>query len=267
MNILFSKATLSIVIFLSIVLFFAVGCSRRKIVVEHVKQKKPSITSEKKSSSPGKAKLGKPYYINGIMYYPKSQPENYTQKGLASWYGKDFHGKKTANGEIYNMYAMTAAHKTLPLQTWVKVHNLRNNKEIVVRINDRGPFVRRRIIDLSYTGAKKIGIVEKGTAPVIITVLGKLKNPKAKKREYVPVNWQDGNFSVQVGAFQVKSNANQYKQELSASYDNVHIVTHQDHRGTFYRVRIGKYSKLIQASLLEKQLSVDGLKTLFLVAE
>ncbi|MCK5097970.1 MAG: septal ring lytic transglycosylase RlpA family protein [Desulfobacteraceae bacterium] len=263
----FSKVKKVSFIVLLIVLFFAAGCAKRRISVEAIKDDKPGKTSSKYSDSGSDAGLGKPYTINGIQYIPQKQSLNYTQKGIASWYGKKFHGRKTASGEVYDMHAMTAAHKTLPLQTWVRVHNLKNNKEIVVRINDRGPFVKGRIIDLSFTGAKKIGIADTGTAPVKVVVLGALKNPKAKKKEYVPVNCYNGNFSVQVGAFQVKANAIQLKNELSIAYNDVHIVKHNDHRGSFYRVRVGKYSQLKPALMLEKELSVNGQKTVFLIAE
>jgi len=116
------------------------------------------------------------YKVKGKRYCVKDVPIGYTQVGIASWYGPNFHGKKTATGEIYNMYDYTAAHKTLPLNTYVKVINLENGKSIVVRINDRGPFVKNRILDLSYAAAKKLGIVKKGTAKVKIIVLGKEKN-------------------------------------------------------------------------------------------
>ena len=115
------------------------------------------------------------YKVRGKRYCVKDVPVGYTQVGIASWYGPKFHGRKTATGEIYNMYDYTAAHKTLPLNTYIKVINLENGKSIVVRINDRGPFVKNRILDLSYAAAKKLGIVKKGTAKVKIIVLGKEK--------------------------------------------------------------------------------------------
>lgn len=118
-----------------------------------------------------KRKIGNPYVIDGRKYYPISNSEGYTEKGVASWYGKDFHRKKTANGEIYNMYEMTAAHKTLPLPTYVRVTNLQNNKSVVVKVNDRGPFVKNRLIDMSYAGAVALGFDEAGTAPVKVEAL------------------------------------------------------------------------------------------------
>ncbi|MCK5541441.1 MAG: septal ring lytic transglycosylase RlpA family protein [Desulfobacterales bacterium] len=274
MYIRFLKAKFFSFIVLLVLLIFVTGCSKKVIAVEVVKPGDSAIV-HKTDSDPDTAYsptasttgVGKPYSIDGIQYVPENQPQNYTQKGIASWYGEKFHGRKTASGEIYNMHAMTAAHKTLPLQTWVKVHNLKNNKEIVVRINDRGPFVKGRIIDLSFTGAKKLGMADQGTAPVKVVVLGRLKNPKSKKKEYIPVDLYTGIFAIQVGAFQVKSNANKLKDELSKVYKDVHIVTHKDHRGTFYRVRVGKYSTLKKALMLEKKLNADGRKTVFLIAE
>jgi len=102
-----------------------------------------------------------------------------TQRGIGCWYGKDFHGKKTASGEIYNMHSMTAAHRKLPFNTWVRVKDLDSGREVVVRINNRGPFTRGRIIDLSYAAAKKLGIIEKGITPVEVKVI---KSPPKKKK-------------------------------------------------------------------------------------
>lgn len=119
----------------------------------------------------GKRKIGKPYEIMGTRYYPLSSSEGYRRKGVASWYGKDFHGKPTANGETYNMYDMTAAHPTLPLPTYVRVTNMENGLSTVVRVNDRGPFLRGRIIDLSYAAAKTLNMAEKGTSPVLLEAL------------------------------------------------------------------------------------------------
>ncbi len=113
----------------------------------------------------------KPYTIRGITYTPDTKRRPFAQTGIASWYGKKFHGHLTANGEIYDMYGMTAAHKTLPLPSFVKVTNLANGKHAVVRVNDRGPFHQNRIIDLSYSAAHKIGVFDTGTAKVKIEVI------------------------------------------------------------------------------------------------
>ncbi|MCP4354695.1 MAG: septal ring lytic transglycosylase RlpA family protein [Proteobacteria bacterium] len=152
----------------------------------------------------GKRKVGKPYMIpkadNGDdkWYYPMQSSEGYKKRGVASWYGRDFHGAKTSNGEIYNMYDYTAAHKELPLPTYARVTNTRNGKSIVVRINDRGPFAKDRLIDLSYASAKALDMVKQGTAPVTVEAISvrggygglkKLKRPPSrpvKKIAYMP---------------------------------------------------------------------------------
>lgn len=132
-------------------------------------QKAPSIANVKR-------KIGNPYNIKnehgqGIWYTPLRDSTGYREYGVASWYGHDFHAKKTANGEDYNMYSYTAAHKTLPLPTYVRVTNTQNGKSIVVRVNDRGPFYKNRLIDMSYAGAKALGFDKQGTAPVLVEAI------------------------------------------------------------------------------------------------
>jgi len=114
--------------------------------------------------------IGQPYEINGRTYYPR-EDFDYDRTGTASWYGSDFHGRRTANGETYDMRALTAAHPTLPMPTIVRVTNLENGRSVVVRINDRGPFAEDRIIDLSRAGARELGFESAGLAPVRVTVL------------------------------------------------------------------------------------------------
>jgi rare lipoprotein A len=206
----------------------------------------------------------KSYKIAGKTYHPLSHARGFSQKGLASWYGKKFHGRKTANGETYNMYAMTAAHKTLPMNTWVQVTNLDNGKKVVLRVNDRGPFVQSRIIDLSYTGAKKLGVVGPGTAKVKVVALGKSAGKNNKK--YIPVDYWKGNFTSQVGAFTVLSNARAYRAKLSKTYENTHITTYKDYRGTFYRVRVGKFTQLEAAESFNLKLMKSGINNAFPVA-
>lgn len=119
----------------------------------------------------GYRKLGKPYTVKGIRYVPRHEP-NYAETGEASWYGDDFHGKKTANGETYDMTALTAAHRTLPLPSYASVKNLENGRKVMVRLNDRGPFKKNRIIDVSHRVAKELGFVNDGTARVEVRYLG-----------------------------------------------------------------------------------------------
>lgn len=111
------------------------------------------------------------YKIKGKVYSTLSHSKGFVQTGTASWYGPGFHGRKTANGEIYNMHALTGAHKTLPLVTYAKVTNLENKKSIVIKINDRGPFIGNRMLDLSRAAAKKLGVLHKGTAKVQLIAL------------------------------------------------------------------------------------------------
>ena len=126
------------------------------------------------------------YTIMGKTYYPmKEVKPGFCQNGIASWYGPGFHGKKTASTEIYNMHELTAAHNILPLNTLVKITNLENQKEIVVRINDRGPFVGDRIVDLSLAAAQELGMVKKGTVPVRVAVLGPANVPTLSRRQTV----------------------------------------------------------------------------------
>ena len=203
----------------------------------------------------------KPYKVFGKWYKPRRNSYGFRQTGLASWYGADFHGKKTANGEIYDMYAMTAAHKTLPFNTYVEVNNLENGRKLKVRINDRGPFVRGRIIDLSYTAADKLGIVGPGTARVKIAALGIASENGLKKDEpksYDPVDYQKGNFTFQVGAFLERQNAEQLEAKLAKAYTNAHIATYHSGDKTFYRVRVGKFNDLKNAIKYEKKLIADG---------
>lgn len=210
----------------------------------------------------------KPYKVFGIWYQPLPDSAGYRQRGIASWYGEDFHGKKTSTGEIYDMYAMTAAHKTLPLGTYVQVHNLENNRRVEVRINDRGPFVQGRIVDLSYTAAKEIGIVGPGTARVEVVALATpVTTDGGTPRSDVPVDFNSGNFTFQVGAFVNRPNAERLTAKLNEKYKNAHVTVYDRGDQIFYRVRVGKFTNLDQASAQEKVLVKDGYHDLFIVAE
>jgi rare lipoprotein A len=194
--------------------------------------------------------------------------KGFRQRGIASWYGRDFHGKKTSNGEIYDMYALTAAHKTLPLGTYVRVYNLGNNRQVEVRINDRGPFVRGRIIDLSYSAANKIGIVGPGTARVEVVALATpVMTDGGTLRRYEPVDLYSGNFAFQIGAFVNRENAERLTAKLNEKYRNAHITVYDRGDQVFYRVRVGKFTALKQAEAQESILIRDGYTDLFIVAE
>ena len=166
------------------------------------------------------------------------------------------------------MYAMTAAHKTLPLGTYVRVHNLENNRELEVRINDRGPFVRGRIIDLSYTAAKKLGLVGPGTAEVEIEALGTPAVANGDKGQaFVQRDYYSGNFTFQVGAFANRENAERLKRKLDEQYKNAHITLYDRGDKIFYRVRVGAFNTLEDAVRNEAILIQDGYPDTFMVAE
>jgi rare lipoprotein A len=223
-------------------------------------------TSEPPPQKP--AGYPKPYKVFGKWYQPLPDSKGFRQRGIASWYGKDFHGKKTSNGEIYDMYAMTAAHKTLPLGTYVRVHNLENNRELEVRINDRGPFVRGRIIDLSYTAAKELGLVGPGTAKVEIVALGTpAVTAGGTGRTFVQEDYYTGNFTFQIGAFANRENAERLKRKLDEQYKNAHITLYDRGDRIFYRVRVGAFKTLEDAVLNEAILIQDGYPDAFMVAE
>ncbi|HID38847.1 MAG TPA: septal ring lytic transglycosylase RlpA family protein, partial [Calditrichaeota bacterium] len=209
----------------------------------------------------------KPYKVFGKWYQPLADVTGFKQRGIASWYGKEFHGRKTSNGEIYDMYAMTGAHKTLPMGTYVRVRNLKNNRTVEVRINDRGPFVRGRIIDLSYTAARKIDIVGPGTAPVEVVALGTAVSDSGRTRSYIPMDFYSGNFTIQVGSFENRKNAEALKRRLENKFKNVRISAFDSGTGVFYRVRVGRFSDLRAAEEYESFLVKRGFPDAFTVAE
>jgi rare lipoprotein A len=196
-----------------------------------------------------------------------AQAKDFRQQGIASWYGKEFHGRKTSNGETYDMYGLSAAHKTLPLGTWVKVRNLENGRRLDLRINDRGPFVRGRVIDLSYGAAKKLGVVGPGTAKVEVVALGIRKADASRGERYTPVDYYSGEFTFQVGAFAQRRNAERLRDQLKLRYANAHIEPFVNGEEIFYRVRVGRCTTLEEAAEFEAQLVGAGYGQAFIVAE
>lgn len=199
----------------------------------------------------------KPYTVNGQRYQPLASHHGFVQEGLASWYGRKFHGRKTSNGETYNMYAMTAAHKTLPLGTSVRVHNLANGRQAVVRINDRGPFVQGRIIDLSYSAANKLGVVGPGTAPVKIVALGYPEQDAGGRTVYRSIARNPvSSYAVQVASFSSGANAQRLAAELRSRFGAASVYRSQVNGNDFFRVRVGKYASLDAAE--SARLSIEG---------
>jgi rare lipoprotein A len=220
-----------------------------------------------RTDSPIPGKVQKPYTIKGERYEPLSSHEGFVQTGIASWYGKDFHGKKTSNGDTYDMYAMTAAHKTLPFGVYVKVSNRDISRETVVRINDRGPFVAGRIIDLSYSAAKDIGLVSSGTAHVKIEALGYLDETVKGKSVYrAPASYDRGSFGIQVGAFGKLENAQRMADSIKQRY-GVSSIRESVVDGTrYYRVRAGNYTSLKEAEQARERSSDKVIAGGFVVA-
>lgn len=177
----------------------------------------------------------------------------------ASWYGSEFHGRPTASGEIFNMYAMTAAHREYPFGTRLRITNPENNKSVIVTVNDRGPFVSGRDIDLSYGAAKKIGIVRKGVAKVWMEYLGR-DMFYVKKVSFMPAI-SSGPLTIQVGSFLEKSNAYRLKRSLELRYGNVYITRAYINGKTYYRVRIGEFKDRESAYSFAKRLAFEGYST------
>jgi rare lipoprotein A len=196
----------------------------------------------------------KPYRVDGKVYYPLPSAQGYQEVCYASWYGPGFHGKFAASGEVYNMYDYTAAHRILPMGTYVLVKNLENGKEVVVRINDRGPFVKGRCIDLSYAAAKALGMIGKGVVKVKIIALGEGKRVKNyivyKKVPSIRFN----EFYLQVGAFKIFKNALALKLKLETRFPRVRIETYKRGQETFYRVQIFLSNDLKKAYAMAERL-------------
>ena len=181
-----------------------------------------------------------PYEVYGVTYVPlRKVSVGYAQAGEASWYGKKFHGRKTSNGDVYDMYGMTAAHKTLPLPTYLQVRNLDNGREVVVRVNDRGPFLGGRILDLSYMAAQKLGVVATGTAQVRIEVIDGPVSAKAPVQS-VALDSPEAVFFLQAGSFRLATNAHRLKADLAgAGVTGIRVVTVQIGQNLYHRVQVG----------------------------
>ena len=190
----------------------------------------------------------------GAACVPRRGPVGGVQVGVASWYGPDFHGRPTANREVFNMYDMTAAHPTLPLGTWVVVTHLASGRSAVVRVNDRGPFVGGRIIDLSYAAARLLGLIGPGTARVRVEVLT------------IPPGLEKGvRFSVQVGAFASRANAEALRQELADAFPSVYIEPFATPTQTYYRVRV-RAAERADAERIAARLAAAGYPALLIEA-
>ena len=242
------------------------------------------------------SKYGNPrsYVVGNRRYHVLANSTGYRERGIASWYGTKFHGRRTSIGEPYDMLAMTAAHKTLPLPTYVEVTNLRNDHKVIVRINDRGPFKDNRIIDLSYAAATKLGITAHGTGLVEIQALDpdkyqrrlhRLQAARMKKKQASPAGHQNRQedrkstpmnthsavasaskmkrpmkLYLQIGAFAKRQNALALRARLQAlSPDNIHIVSTEAPSGSLYRVHIGPLANVREVDQMTNKIAAMGL--------
>jgi rare lipoprotein A len=206
------------------------------------------------------SKYGNPasYQVGYQRYYVLRDNAGYAERGIASWYGTKFHGKRTSSGEPYDMLAMTAAHKTLPLPTYAQVTNLRNGRTVVVKINDRGPFKDNRLIDLSYAAAIKLGIAADGTGLVEVRAIDPL-NYRARQKSAATAPQGGANLFLQVGAFSNAENAERLRSRLGSSgRGDVRVVRTEVDRRTLYRVRIGPIANVDEADRMSRELAMLG---------
>lgn len=211
-----------------------------------------------------KSRYGNPasYVVFGKRYYTLPDNRDYSSRGIASWYGSKFHGQRTSSGESYDMYAMTAAHKTLPLPSYVRVTNLKSNRSVVVKVNDRGPFHDNRLIDLSYTAAWKLGIIGEGTGLVEVVSLDPDRPPplpevqpvKLKKDKSLP------ELFLQVGAFGSSTNAHRLKKQLEEQLQAAVIIEDNNNKThPVYRVQVGPIASVELADHLSQRLDQLGI--------
>jgi rare lipoprotein A len=249
-------------------------------------EKPPQPTATKQAQSttpPAKRPRGNPafYEVFGQRYYVMDSNVGYQERGVASWYGRKFHGNPTANGERYDMYGMTAAHKTLPLPTDVEVTNLKNGRKIVVRVNDRGPFVHNRLIDLSYTAAQQLDMIETGTTLVNVRALGASLAPQPERTTEteptqptapipapaaaIPIGRQ---LYVQIGAFGQRENAERLMQQLAGQgLEDVFVLSDNNLQPILHRVRVGPVTEVEEYDGIVAQLVSLGFTDTHLVSE
>lgn len=240
-------------------------------------------------SEPLAASGNKPYIVFGRRYTPMQSAQGYREIGVASWYGKKFHGRLTSSGESYDMYAMTAAHKTLPLPSYVSVRNLANGREVIVRVNDRGPFLHGRVIDLSYAAAHKLDVLKTGTARVEVIAVGPghrpagsvaigtvdttpvasgepltapvASTPLIASANAAPATPAAGGVFLQVGSFSSWDNAINLRDRLEAkNIKPVTIATVNVKDARYFRVRVGPLDNLGVAERISSEVSALGIR-------
>ena len=222
-------------IFLLVLFFLIVACGPRHVVMD--RRTSPAEKQEVKKERP----------VPETKIEKRESKE--VQHGVASWYGGEFHGRPTSSGEIYDMYQLTCAHNTFPLGTIVMVTNLENGRSLELKVNDRGPFAKERILDVSYAAAQMLGMWEKGTALVKVEVI-------SPGIEIVQ------RFTLQVGSFADETNAQRLAEQLRKSFENVYVATVETLTQKYHRVRVGQFETRESALVVAEKLSQWGLKVL-----
>lgn len=207
----------------------------------------------------------KSYQVLGKKYYVLASNEGYREKGIASWYGTKFHHKKTATGEVYDMYQLTAAHKTLPIPSYVRVTNLKNQREIIVRINDRGPFHDERIIDLSYAAAIKLGLEKTGTEFVEISAIS-VKHPELEPI-VIPVLAEEKKIYLQIGAFGLEKNALLLLHKVTTEHLMRSRIIVGKAPNNLYKVQLGPVSSQAKAEIIKAKMKNIGIQSSLLIME
>ena len=221
-------------IFLLILFFLLVACGPRHVVMD--RRTPPEKQEVKREKDVPEAKIEK-RESKGVQY------------GVASWYGGEFHGRPTSSGEIYDMYQLTCAHNTLPLGTVVMVTNLENGRSLELKVKDRGPFVKERILDVSYAAAQMLGMWEKGTAPVKVEVVSLAIEPIQR-------------FTLQVGSFADETKAQKLAEQLRKSFENVYVAIVETLTQKYHRVRVGQFETREAALVIAEKLVQMGYKVL-----
>ncbi len=243
----------------------------RPVDTSHVKDAIPRVEPKSRYGNPAS------YVVFGKRYHTLASSKDYQQRGVASWYGTKFHGHRTSSGDTYDMYQMSAAHKTLPLPTYAQVTNLRNGKSVVVKINDRGPFHDNRLIDLSYAAAARLDILGEGTGLVEVTAIDPrtfarkvpekpaVTASKPKLSKQIPVTEAEAApaLYLQIGAFSSRSNAERLKARLRSSElpGKLHISEGVSREKPIYRLRIGPLASVETADQLTKSLADQGIQS------
>jgi rare lipoprotein A len=226
--------------FLLILFLLLVACGPRYVVID--RRTPPSEKKEVKKETPGEQRA-----ITETRIEKRESKD--VQYGVASWYGGEFHGRATSSGEVYDMYQLTCAHNTLPLGTVVMVTNLENGRSLELKVNDRGPFVKERILDVSYAAAQMLGMWEKGTAPVKVEVVSLAIEPVLR-------------FTLQVGSFTDETNAQRLADQLRKSFENVYVATVETLTQKYHRVRVGQFDTKDAAFSIAQKLSQMGFNVL-----